>query len=77
MTITVKFFASLRETLGVSETQLDASKVKTVSDVWTLVVDKTDIPPNTLMAINLEYVESSHTVKDNDEVAFFPPVSGG
>jgi molybdopterin synthase sulfur carrier subunit len=28
-------------------------------------------------AVNLEYVDMSHVVADGDEVAFFPPVTGG
>jgi molybdopterin converting factor small subunit len=29
------------------------------------------------IAVNEEYVPSSHRLTENDEVAFFPPVSGG
>lgn len=77
MTITVKFFASLRESLGISQAQLNPSDVKTVSDVWQLATENADLPPNTLVAINMDYVELSQRVSDGDEVAFFPPVSGG
>ena len=77
MTITVKFFASLRESLDISETRLSASDVKTAADVWNLATDSAEMPPNTLIAINMDYVDSSAPVNDNDEVAFFPPVSGG
>ena len=35
------------------------------------------LPENTLMAVNMEYVEATHGVKADDEVAFFPPVTGG
>ena len=29
------------------------------------------------MARNLEYVQSDSVVEDGDEIAFFPPVTGG
>ena len=32
---------------------------------------------NLLSAVNLEYAEGDHPVADGDEVAFFPPVTGG
>ena len=75
MTITVKFFASLRESLGISEANLNPKDVKTVTDVWSLATENAEMPVNTLIAINMDYVDSSQDVKDGDEVAFFPPVS--
>jgi molybdopterin synthase sulfur carrier subunit len=35
------------------------------------------MPENTLAAVNMEYVGLDHQVLDGDEVAFFPPVTGG
>jgi molybdopterin synthase sulfur carrier subunit len=35
------------------------------------------LPPNTLAAVNMEYAELTQSVRDGDEVAFFPPVTGG
>ena len=28
-------------------------------------------------AVNQEYVQTDHVIKDDDEIAFFPPVTGG
>ena len=77
MAIQVKFFASLRERVGCGETQIEAATAATVADAWRAAVGDTDMPPNTLAAVNLEYVELSSGVQDGDEVAFFPPVTGG
>ena len=77
MPITVKFFASLRESLGISEANLNPKDVKTVADVWSLATESVEMPPNTLIAINMDYVAPDQEVNDGDEVAFFPPVSGG
>ena len=77
MTIAVKFFASLREQVGKSDTTLDSKAVSSVSDVWALASSGLPMPANTLMAVNMDYVEATHSVADGDEVAFFPPVTGG
>lgn len=77
MTITVKFFASLRETLDRDTISVDASKATTAADVWRIATEDHELPSNTLIAINMEYANAEHVVADGDEVAFFPPVTGG
>ena len=77
MSLEVRFFASLREQVGLSETTLDAASVNTVQDVWQLATNGQAVPDNTLCAINMDYVRLDASVKDGDEVAFFPPVTGG
>ena len=77
MAVSVKFFASLREQLERDAEQVDASLCQTVADVWDLVSDNQPMPANLLAAVNLEYVPFSHRVEDGDEVAFYPPVTGG
>ena len=77
MTITVKFFASLREKVGQSETNLDATDALTVEQAWNNATNNAEMPDNTLCAINMEYVDKTQAVTDGDEVAFFPPVTGG
>ena len=75
--VTVKFFASLRERMGRGEDRLEAGDNTTVATVWARVSGDKPMPDNLLSAVNLEYVSSSHPVRDGDEVAFFPPVTGG
>jgi len=79
MSITVKYFASLRERLGRTEDQLELSgEDSTVAEIWQRVsVSEPELPDNILTAINMEYVKPDARVKDGDEVAFFPPVTGG
>ena len=77
MTITVKFFASLRERVGRDEASLDASGVSTAQEVWAATSNGLAMPANTLVAVNMEYAGADATVQDGDEVAFFPPVTGG
>lgn len=75
MSIQVKFFASLREKTGVAETTIDAAH--TAADAWDKATGGMPQPDNVLVAINLEYASFDAPVKAGDEVAFFPPVTGG
>jgi len=77
MPIIVKYFASLRERMGRTQDSVEASEVATVADVWSRVSGGRELPANTLSAVNMEYVEVGHPVQEGDEVAFFPPVTGG
>lgn len=77
MTITVKFFASLRERVGKGDATLDHSHNMTVAQVWQQTTDNASMPDNTLCAVDMEYVDINETVADGSEVAFFPPVTGG
>ena len=77
MSIHIKYFASLRERMGRSDDVIEVDGVTTVADVWARVSAKNILPPNTLVAINMEYAGLNQEVKEGDEVAFFPPVTGG
>ena len=77
MTITVKFFASLRESLDRDTVTVDSSDVATAADAWNIATKGQKFPPNALVAINMEYAKAEQTISDGDEVAFFPPMTGG
>ena len=76
MTVHIKCFASLRQQLGIDALELEHRREMTVSDVWRAVSDRPP-PTNLLCARNLEYVGFDQPVADGDEIAFFPPVTGG
>jgi len=76
MEIDVKFFASLRERMGRTSDKVTLEGEATVSDVWGQV-SSDPMPSNILVAVNKEYTDLSQVLKNGDEVAFFPPVTGG
>ena len=51
----------------------------TVAELWQQVsADFELLPDRVLCAVNQEYVDTDYQlVEDDDEVAFFPPVTGG
>lgn len=77
MNVHVRFFASLRESLGRDEVRLDLSPAARVTDVWAAATGQSALPSGVLCAINHDYAAPDATVHPGDEVAFFPPVTGG
>ncbi|MGC8698246.1 MAG: molybdopterin converting factor subunit 1 [Halothiobacillus sp.] len=75
MSITIKLFASLREQFGQDELTLSTTP-RTVQAAWQCVSQQSP-PANLLAAVNHDYVDFDHPLRDGDEVAFFPPVTGG
>ncbi|HED13679.1 MAG TPA: MoaD/ThiS family protein [Gammaproteobacteria bacterium] len=77
MHIDILFFASLRELVGQSGVALESSERLTAGQAWTESVGNIPMPGNTLIAVNQAYVKPSQILQEGDEVAFFPPVTGG
>jgi len=77
MRIRVKLFANLREKFGYDEQEIEISDGTTLNDVWMRVAENSDWRDEILMAVNMDYANPDTLVKDGDEVAFFPPVTGG
>ena len=77
MSITVKFFASLREELNLDEVQINPQPEMTALNVWQQTTAKDNLPDKILIAVNQEYASDDAVISDGDEIAFFPPVTGG
>ena len=81
MTINVLYFASLREEIGRANDQFEFSSDELVDlsiiKLWQHATGEAIFPEQLLVAVNQEYQDSKALVKDGDEVAFFPPVTGG
>ncbi len=77
MSISVKFFASLREQVPGALPEVAGADVATVADVWGAATGGAPMPEHVLCAVNLDHRHAADAVSDGDEVAFFPPVTGG
>ncbi|NHB91472.1 molybdopterin synthase sulfur carrier subunit [Photorhabdus cinerea] len=80
--IKVLFFAQIRELVGTDSLDLDNSYTTVDSlrntliskgERWALALEDGKL----LSAVNQSFVHGGHLLQDGDEVAFFPPVTGG
>ncbi len=83
--IRVLFFAQLRESLGCDELNLGypaagsftveslMKQLQGRGELWHSAFAETKV----LVAINQQMVKPQSVISDGDEVAFFPPVTGG
>jgi sulfur-carrier protein len=80
----VLFFGSLREQLGTGELNNTLpcgvetigqllQNLQSQGDEWKLALGT----GNVLFAVNQDMVDENTTISDSDEVAMFPPVTGG
>ncbi|MGB1110532.1 MAG: MoaD/ThiS family protein [Gammaproteobacteria bacterium] len=72
----VIFFASLRERLGSAEQTIELAEGATVAQAWEQVGGAA-VEGKILAAVNEQYVGFDHVLGPDDELAFFPPVTGG
>lgn len=81
MKIRIRLFASFREAVGGGTLNWDAPEGETVSDVVAaLRAAYPGLGPaseRALLAVNQEYVGAEYRLRDGDELALIPPVSGG
>ena len=77
LAVRVRYFASLRERFGRGEDSLELEPGSTVRDAWRRATGEHELPANVRAARNLDYVEAGAALADGDELAFFPPVTGG
>jgi molybdopterin converting factor subunit 1 len=79
--VRVRLFASFREAVGSGTLAWDAPEGASVSDV-VLALRETfpglgPAAEKALLAVNQEYVGNDVQLRDGDELALIPPVSGG
>ena len=82
--IQVRYFARYREELGSDAESVEATTVDTVEALlgelrarggtWSRLFAEDQ---RVMMAVNQELADPATPIDDGDEVAFFPPVTGG
>jgi molybdopterin converting factor small subunit len=79
--VSVRFFARYAELAGCTWSAVNVETPATVADVIARVREvfpgTRGLPPRPLAALNLRQVKLDAPVKDGDEVALLPPLSGG
>ena len=81
MKLQVLLFAAAADAVGQSSVTVDVGEPATVGDLRQQLTDQYPALKNTaavlLVAVNSEYVADGCVLSEGDEVACFPPVSGG
>ncbi len=76
----ILYFASLKESLKIANEDMPASAGMTVKELRLMLIKKygkQHFPSNILCAVNHEISNDSIQLNNDDEVAFYPPVTGG
>jgi molybdopterin synthase sulfur carrier subunit len=84
MTIRILYFAALRDALGRSEEELSVpAGVGTIAELQAFLADRGEAwqalrsGRNVRAARNQRMAQPSEAIMPGDEIAFFPPVTGG
>jgi molybdopterin converting factor subunit 1 len=81
MKATVRLFARLADLAGTREVELDLGEGLTAADVLPLLARHypalAGFDASLMYAVNSEYADPSQPIRDGDEIALIPPVSGG
>jgi len=82
--IQLRYFASLRERLGIGDEAVTLpDDVDTVAGLQRWLQDRGEpwsgalADERLLIAVNQKITERSASIRDGDEIAWFPPVTGG
>jgi len=76
----ILYFASLKENLKTSQDDINFDCPVTILSIKKKLIDRYGdqyFPKNILCSVNHEMASENTVVKEQDEVAFFPPVTGG
>jgi molybdopterin synthase sulfur carrier subunit len=83
--LTLTYFASIRESIGRSQNEIELPDsvanvreligylIKEEPDALSLLSDEEQV----LIAVNQTVVDRNYPLSGNEEVAFFPPMTGG
>lgn len=83
--VKILFFARVREQLNTDELQVSLNGISNVAELVSFLIaengslwaDVLQAPQGVLVAVNQEMCSMDMSIDEGDEVAFFPPVTGG
>lgn len=81
MKVTVRYFAAHKEATGVADEVLDVPDGTTVAELMEELMrqhpDLVDLRRDTVISVNKGIGNNAISLKEGDDVALFPPISGG
>ena len=79
--VRVRLFARLADMAGTRATEVDLGEGLTAGDAYRMLCREhpamAGLEGSLMYAVNAEYVSDTHPLRDGDELALIPPVSGG
>ena len=79
----IKYFAWIKDITNLEEEVINLNQAKNLDELKTYIIEKyPDLKKHMIkevlrFAINQEYAVNNTTLNEEDEIAIFPPVSGG
>jgi len=79
----IKYFAWIKDITNLEEEEINLNEAKNLDELKTYIIKKyPDLKKHMIkeilrFAINQEYVVNNTNLNEEDEIAIFPPVSGG
>ena len=81
MRVTVRLFARLRDIAGAPELAREVAPGSTIGTLWRSLAEEfpelAAYERSVSSAVNADYARMDQALRDGDDVAFLPPVSGG
>ena len=79
----IKYFAWIKDITNLEEEEINLNQAKNLDELKTYIIEKyPDLKKHMIkeilrFAINHEYAVNNTNLNEEDEIAIFPPVSGG